>query len=63
MNSVKEFTSKVKQQLSYNGSIYIPDHDDFFSYQVPESNKKEFKGDHFNIGLALSNIIAQLPIQ
>jgi hypothetical protein len=60
MNLVSNFTSKFKEQLNYNGSIYIPDQDDFFTYDVPENNKNEFKGDHFNIGLALSNIIAQL---
>lgn len=60
MNLVSDFTSKFKEQLNYNGSIYIPDQDCFFSYDVPENKKNEFKGDHFNIGLALSNIIAQL---
>lgn len=63
MNLVSDFTSKFKQQLNFNGSIYIPDHDGFFSYEVPETKKKVFTGDHFNIGLALSNIIAQLPKQ
>lgn len=61
MNLASDFTSKYKQQLDFNGSIYIPDHDSFFSYEVPGRKKIEFEGDHFNIGLALSNIIAQLP--
>ena len=63
MNLVSDFTSKFKEQLNYNGSIYIPDQDRFFSYEVPENKKNEFKGDHFNIGLALSDIIAQLTNQ
>jgi len=62
-NLVSDFTSKFKEQLNYNGSIYIPDQDGFFSYEVPENKKNEFKGDHFNIGLALSDIIAQLTNQ
>jgi hypothetical protein len=61
MNLASDFTSKYKQQLNFNGSIYIPDHDSFFSYEVPGRKKIEFEGDHFNIGSALSNIIAQLP--
>ena len=61
MNLVSDFTSKYKQILNFDGDIYIPDHDGFFSYEVPESKKTEFEGDHFNIGFALSNIIAQLP--
>jgi hypothetical protein len=61
MNLVSDFTSKYKQILNFDGNIYIPDHDGFFSYEVPESKKTEFEGDHFNIGFALSNIIAQLP--
>lgn len=60
MSLVSDFTLKFKDQLNYNGSIYIPDRDGFFSYEVPQNKKNEFKGDHFNIGLALSNIIAQL---
>jgi len=63
MNLVSDFTSKFKEQINYNGSIYIPDKDSFFSYEVPENKKNEFKGDHFNIGLALSDIIAQLTNQ
>ena len=63
MNLVSDFTSKFKEQLNYNGSIYIPDQDRFFSYEVPENKKNEFNGDHFNIGLALSDIIAQLTNQ
>jgi len=63
INLVSDFTSKFKEQLNYNGSIYIPDQDGFFSYEVPENKKNEFKGDHFNIGLALSDIIAQLTNQ
>ena len=63
MNLVSDFTSKFKKQLNYNGSIYIPDQDGFFSYELPENKKIEFKGDHFNIGLALSDIIAQLSNQ
>ena len=61
MNLVSDFTSKYRQILNFDGDIYIPDHDGFFSYEVPESKKTEFEGDHFNIGFALSNIIAQLP--
>ena len=61
MNLVSDFTSKYRQTLNFDGGIYIPDHDGFFSYEVPESKKTEFEGDHFNIGFALSNIIAQLP--
>ena len=61
MNLVSDFTSKYRQLLNFDGDIYIPDHDGFFSYEVPESKKTEFEGDHFNIGFALSNIIAQLP--
>ena len=63
MNLVSEFTSKFKDQLNYNGSIYIPKQDGFFSYEVPENKKIEFNGDHFNIGLALSDIVAQLTNQ
>ena len=63
MNLVSDFTSKFKEQLNYNGSIYIPDQDGFFSYEVPENKKNEFQGDHFNIALALSDIIAQLTNQ
>ena len=61
MNLVSDFTSKYRQILNFDGDIYIPDHDGFFSYEVPENKKTEFEGDHFNIGFALSNIIAQLP--
>jgi hypothetical protein len=61
MNLVSDFTSKYRQILNFDGDIYIPNHDGFFSYEVPESKKTEFEGDHFNIGFALSNIIAQLP--
>ena len=61
MNLVSDFTSKYRQILNFDGDIYIPDDDGFFSYEVPESKKTEFEGDHFNIGFALSDIIAQLP--
>ncbi len=61
MNLVSAFTSKYSQTLNFDGELYIPDHDVFFSYDVPESKKTEFEGDHFNIGLALCDIIAQLP--
>jgi len=63
MNLVSDFISNYKQQLNFTGSIYIPDQDGFFYYEVPENKKNEFKGDHFNIGLALSDIIAQLTNQ
>ena len=60
MNLVSEFTLKFKHKLNFNGSLYIPDQDGFFSYEVPENRKTEFKGDHFNICSALKNIVAQL---
>lgn len=63
MNLVSEFTSKFRDKLNHNGSLYIPNQDGFFSYEVPEYKKNEFNGDHFNIGLALSGIVAQLTNQ
>jgi hypothetical protein len=60
MSLVSDFTLKFKKQLNFNGSIYIPDQDGFFSYEVPENKRTEFKGDHFNICSALRNIVVQL---
>lgn len=60
MSLVSDFTLKFKQQLNFNGSIYIPDQDCFFSYEIPENKRTEFKGDHFNICSALRNIVVQL---
>jgi hypothetical protein len=60
MDLVNDFTTKFKNQLNCNGAIYIPNRDGFFSYEVPKSNKTEFNGDHFNIALAISNIIGKL---
>lgn len=57
---VRNFLSKFKQQLNLNGSIYIPDYNGFFTYEIPLSKKNQFIGNHFNISLALSEIITSL---
>jgi hypothetical protein len=61
MTLVSDFMLKFKQQLNRRGSIFIPSKDGFFSYSFPEVKISEFEGDHFNVGLALSSIMDQLP--
>ena len=57
---VRSYLLKVKSSLSYSGQIYIPNMDCYFSYQIPQKQKIEFNGDHFNISFALENIIDEL---
>ena len=57
---VKTYLLKVKNSLSCSGHIYIPNMDCYFSYEIPQKKKIEFNGDHFNISLALENIIDEL---
>ena len=57
---VRSYLLKVKNSLSYSGQIYIPNMDCYFSYEIPKKKKIEFNGDHFNISLALENIIYEL---
>jgi hypothetical protein len=54
---VNTFVSKMRDSLNCNGQIYIPIDDCYFSYDVPQKNKIHFAGDHFNIGIALNEII------
>jgi hypothetical protein len=57
---VNTFVSKIRDSLNCNGQIYIPINDCYFSYDVPKKNEIEFSGDHFNISVALDNIINNL---
>ena len=57
---VNTFVSKIRDTLNCNGQIYIPINDCYFSYDVPKKNEIEFSGDHFNISVALDNIINNL---
>lgn len=57
---VNTFVSKIRDTLNCNGQIYIPINDCYFSYDVPKKNVIEFSGDHFNISVALDNIINNL---
>ncbi len=57
---VRSYLLKVKNSLSYSGQIYIPNMDCYFSYEIPQKKKIDFNGDHFNISLALDNIIDEL---
>ena len=57
---VRSYMLKVKNSLSYSGKIYIPNIDCYFSYEIPHKKKIDFTGDHFNISLALENIINEL---
>lgn len=57
---VRSYLLNVKNSLSYSGQIYIPNMDCYFSYEIPQKKKIEFNGDHFNISLALENIIDEL---
>ncbi len=54
---VNTFISQIRDTLNCNGSIYIPIDDCYFSYDVPQKNNIHFAGDHFNIGIALNDII------
>lgn len=63
MMLVNAFIAKERSLLNLNGQIYVPSRDDYFSYDVPEKKKIEFSGDHFNINIALENIIQKLPIR
>ncbi len=62
MHLVENFNSRFRDMLNYSGSIFIPDNDVFFSYNIPHKNKIKFNGDHFNISSALNKIVSQLPI-
>jgi len=57
---VNTFVSQMRDTLNCNGQIYIPIDDCYFSYDVPQKNKIQFAGDHFNIGIALNEIINNL---
>ena len=57
---VSSYLLKVKNYLSYSGQLYIPNMDCYFSYEIPQKKKIDFTGDHFNISLALENIIDEL---
>jgi len=54
------FISSTRDFINYNGQIYIPNMDCYFSYNVPVEKKIEFNGDHFNIKFALINIIDKI---
>ncbi len=60
MQLVSVFVAKVRGNLNYNGLIYIPKQDNYFSYRVPQNKTIEFDGDHFNVGEALRDIINHL---
>jgi hypothetical protein len=57
---VNTFVSKMRDSLNCNGQIYIPLDDCYFSYDVPQKNIIQFRGDHFNISIALNDIINKL---
>lgn len=57
------FVAKVRGNLNYNGLIYIPKQDNYFSYLVPQNKAIEFDGDHFNVGEALRDVIYHLSSQ
>jgi len=60
MKMVSSFISNVRKLLNYDGEIYIPNMDCYFSYDIPEKKRIDFNGDHFNISVALINIIHKL---
>jgi hypothetical protein len=57
---VNTFVSRMRDSLNCNGQIYIPTDDSYFIYDVPQKNKIQFVGDHFNISNALNDIINNL---
>ncbi len=57
---VNTFVSRMRDSLNCNGQIYIPTDDCYFFYDVPQKNKIQFEGDHFNIATALNDIINNL---
>lgn len=57
---VNSFLSRIRDSLNFNGHIYIPTDDCYFLYDVPHKNIIQFEGDHFNIEIALNNIINNL---
>ena len=57
---VNTFVSRMRDSLNCNGQIYIPTDDCYFLYDVPQKNKIQFEGDHFNISIALNDIINNL---
>ena len=50
----------MRDSLNCNGHIYVPTDDCYFLYDVPHKNIIQFEGDHFNIAIALNNIINNL---
>ena len=57
---VNTFLSRMRDSLNCNGHIYVPTDDCYFLYDVPHKNIIQFEGDHFNIAIALNNIINNL---
>jgi len=57
---VRSYMLKVKKYISYRGQLYIPNIDCYFSYEIPPKKKIDFTGNHFNISIALENIIEKL---
>ena len=57
---VNSYISKTKNKMNCNGYLYIPNDDRYFTYNMKNINTTQFIGDHFNIGNALSNIIANI---
>ena len=60
---VRSYLLNVKNSLSYSGQIYIPNMDYYFSYEIPQEKKIDFTGNHFNLSVALENIINELTIR
>jgi hypothetical protein len=57
---VNTFLSRMRDSLNCNGHIYVPTDDCYFLYDVPHKIIIQFEGDHFNIAIALNNIINNL---
>lgn len=51
------FILRARNFINTSGHFYIPKNDCYFSYNVPNNDKIEFIGDHFNINNALLLII------
>jgi hypothetical protein len=54
---VDRFYNIVKEKLTLKGTNIIPNNDQYFTYEIPETNAVIFHGDHFEINKAFIDII------